>query len=268
MIFKLARGCMPVLILISAVGGAIPARTESPQPLGAPRLTAPPAALSGSAGWLERFDRLDKERWCISGDSYAPFWATDGLDGRWNPMAVSVEGGSLVLRTEVGNRQVAAAEVHTCQSFGFGTYEAAVMVPALNGVISAMMSYVDNSRTEIDFEFEGRDAAALHTVTWTSSDTKEHSLHIHAAAFPGTWTRLRYEWRPTGVEFFVNDLPVAHHRGVVPSTPAHLVFNVWPTDNPEWGGPSTDGAAVMRVDWVRFTPITVLPAAASSDEKR
>jgi hypothetical protein len=183
-------------------------------------------------------------------------------------MAVSVEDGSLVLITGVGNSHVAAAEVHTCPRFGLGTYEAAVIVLALNGVISATMSYVDSSRMEVDFEFEGRDAGALHAVTWTSPDTKEHSLHIHAAALSGTWTRLKYEWRPTSVGFFVNDLPVAHHRGVVPSTPAHLVFNVWRTDSPEWHSPSTNGAAVMQVDWVRFTPVAVLPAAASSDEKR
>jgi endo-1,3-1,4-beta-glycanase ExoK len=167
----------------------------------------------------------------------------------------------------VQNRKIAAAEAHTCQSFGFGTYEASVMVPALNGVISAMMSYVDNSRTEIDFEFEGRDPTVLHAVTWTSPDTKEHSLHIHAAPFPGTWTKLRYEWRPASVEFFVNDVPVAHHHGVVPSAPARLVFNVWPTDNPEWGGHSTDGAAVMRVDWVRFTPIASLQPGQGDGER-
>ncbi|MFC7557179.1 family 16 glycosylhydrolase [Pseudoroseomonas wenyumeiae] len=96
------------------------------------------------------------------------------------------------------DRKVAAAEVYTCQRLGFGTYEASVMVPALNGMVSAMMSYVDGSQTEIDFEFEGRDPGALHAVTWTSQSTKEHSLHVSVAAFPGSWTKLKYEWKPTG----------------------------------------------------------------------
>ncbi|KAA2211326.1 glycoside hydrolase family 16 protein [Teichococcus oryzae] len=208
-----------------------------------------------SGGWVDHFDLLDNDRWCISSSSYVPFWAKDGLSGSWNPAAVSVESGHLVLRTTVQNYKVAAAETYTCQSFGFGTYEALVLIPALNGMISAMMSYVDGSQTEIDFEFEGRDVNALHAVTWTSPDTKQHSLHVHATAFPGVWTSLRYEWGPTGVEFFVNDVLVAQHRDVVPSAAARVVFNVWPTNNPEWGGPSTDGAAVMRVDWVRFTPL-------------
>jgi hypothetical protein len=172
-----------------------------------------------------------------------------------------------VLRTTVQDRKVAAAEVYTCQIFGFGTYEALVMLSGLNGTISAMMSYVDNSRTEIDFEFEGRDPAVLHTVTWISPNTKEHSLHIHGTAFPGTWTRLRYEWQPTGIEFFVNNMPVAHHRNVLPSIPAHLMFNVWPTDNPEWGGPTTNGVAVVRVDWVKFTPATARAPTSSGDER-
>ncbi|MBO1077318.1 glycoside hydrolase family 16 protein [Roseomonas marmotae] len=195
-----------------------------------------------------------------------PFWAKDGLSGRWDAASVSVENGHLVLKIGVQDRRVAAAEAYTCERFGFGTYEALVMLPNLNGTIIAMMSYVDGSRTEIDFEFEGRDPAALHTVTWISPDTKEHSLHIHDKAFTGTWVRLRYEWQETGVEFFVNDMLVAQHRGILPSTPAHLVFNIWPTDNPEWGGLTTNGTAVVQVDWVRFTPAPPRASISSSDE--
>ena len=223
-----------------------------------------PAKDPGPGGWTDHFDQLDESRWCISGDSYVPFWAKEGLSGVWDRASVSVEDGHLLLRTAVRDRRVTAAEAHTCQRLGFGTYEASVMVPPLTGVISAMMSYVDGSQTEIDFEFEGRDHTALHTVTWTSPDTRQHNLHAHPSAFPDVWTRLRYEWRPAGVEFFVNDVLVARHHDVVPSAPAHLVFNLWPTDNPEWGGHTTDGTAVLRVDWVRFTPADAPPAPPDS----
>lgn len=210
-----------------------------------------------SGGWIDHFDHFSAAHWCVSKDSYVPFWARDGMSGSWEPAAVSVENGHLVLRTVVQDRKVAAAEIYTCQKFGFGTYEALVMAPSLGGTVSSMMSYVDGSRTEIDFEFEGRAPDMLHMVTWTSLDAKEHNLYNHGSAFPGTWTRLKYEWRPTGVEFFVDDVPVAHHRQVVPFAPAHVMFNTWPTDNPEWGGSSANGTAVMLVDWIRFTPADV-----------
>ncbi len=128
------------------------------------------------------------------------------------------------------------------------------MAEPIEGMIAGVFSYTPDSETEIDFEFEGRDPGVLHAVTWRTVHTKEHTAHTSGQPMSGRWLRLRYDWSSTGVSFYVNGALVAEHRRIVPERPAYLMFNVWPTNDPAWGGVSTNGTGRMWVDWVRFTP--------------
>jgi len=131
----------------------------------------PPRGRSG--GWEDHFtgSKLSKQ-WQVS-SWWAPGYLPDNHEGFYEAENVSLQSGYLVLRLnqEIGpvdSNEAGVishgAHVTTKKKYGYGTYEWRMRMSStaatpngpgtpVSGSVSAGFNYVNNSETEIDFEF-------------------------------------------------------------------------------------------------------------------
>jgi beta-glucanase (GH16 family) len=239
-----------------------------------------------SSGWEDDFNsgRVDKRRWNIS-SWWAPGYRPNNHIGYYEPGNVNLQNGYLVLRLwqepgEVdGNREGAishGAQVTTKQKYGYGTYEWRMRMSStatspsdwgesVSGSVSAGFLYVNNSQTEIDFEFGGHLPETLYMVNWHNPDPStgpfDDQVTFHTELIPGLnsdFFTFKFVWEPGSISFYVNDELKVVHTTNVPSAPVYFMINHRGTnsDPGKFGGPATLGVdRYFYIDWVRFTPL-------------
>ncbi|MBI4020503.1 MAG: family 16 glycosylhydrolase [Candidatus Aenigmarchaeota archaeon] len=242
--------------------------------------TTPECSNATGNSWRYDFDgtSLDTARWVMS-SKRAPGYIQNSHIGYFEPNKVSVSGGYLRIQltqergtVDTNSNGVISrgGEIRSIALYGYGTYEwrmrmsstaagpldAGTSVP---GTVSAGFNYVDNSRTEIDFEVEGDAPNTLYMTTWLNPDpTKDPAFPddrtVTAASISGLTTSFKtykFVWSPGLVQFYVDGVLKATHTTDLPSAPAYFMVNHWGSN---WGGISTPGTArYLHVDWVRYT---------------
>ncbi len=249
----------------------------------APAAPKPPRG-GGNGGWEDDFTsgQLDRKRWTVS-SWWAPGYLANNHLGYYEPENVSLQGGYLVMRLWQEPGQVDdnlngvishGAHITTKQKYGYGTYEwrmrmsSTAATPtgagqAVSGSVSAGFNYVNNSQTEIDFEFGAHLPETLYMVNWFNTDPSTGPFgsqeEYSAENIPGLnsqFMTFKFLWEPGRILFYVNDQLKAVHTSNVPAAPAYFMINHWGTNNPYWGGPATFGSdRYFYVDWVRYTPL-------------
>jgi endo-1,3-1,4-beta-glycanase ExoK len=232
--------------------------------------------------WEEQFNvPLSGKKWTIS-DWFAPGYRPGEHQGYYESGNVLVAGGYLVMRlwqepgSVDGNPDGVishGAHIATKQKYGYGTYEwrmrmsSTATSPAgagdpVSGSVSAGFSYVNNSETEIDFEFGGHAPDTLSMGNWHNTDPATGPFDDQAtftsaplSDISDAFHTYKFVWEPGRISFYVDNALQAVHTTNVPSAPSYFMINHWGTDNPFWGGLATLGVdRYFYVDWVRFTP--------------
>lgn len=164
--------------------------------------TAAEAAPSQSqhstcAAWRDDFNgvQLDPALWVVDAGQ-APGYKVKDHIGYYRPDHVTVQSGYLSMRLtqELGSVDGTTgviskgALVHSRLRCGYGTYEWRMRMSntasspdnpghPVSGSVSAGFNYVNNSQTEIDFEFSAKDQDTVHLTDWLnptpSSDPTE-----------------------------------------------------------------------------------------------
>lgn len=271
-----------MLAAICATSALAAAGAEPPAGNG-PSASAPPGT-----GWREDFNgpALDKKRWVIA-SGQAPGHITNVHIGYYDPNHVnfvSDASGSylrLLLTQEIGPVDSSpsgvisrGALVYTKAKYGYGTYEWRMRMSStstspndptgtsVSGSVSAGFIYVNNSETEIDFEFSALNPDTLYMVNWLNPNPLADPTAANetfSTLFPFTVTSefhtYRFVWEPAQISFYADDVLRAVHTTNVPSAPANFMINHWGTDSGNWGGTATIGVdRYFYVDWVRYTP--------------
>jgi endo-1,3-1,4-beta-glycanase ExoK len=235
-----------------------------------------------SGAWEEQFSGpLSGKKWTIS-DWFAPGYRPNQHQGYYEPENVLVQGGCLVMRLWQEPGAVDSnpdgvishgAHIATKQKFGYGTYEWRMRMSStatsptgagdpVSGSVSAGFSYVNNSETEIDFEFGGHSSDTLSMGNWHNTNPATGPFDDQAtftaaslADISDAFHTYKFVWEPGRISFYVDNALQAVHTSNVPSAPSYFMINHWGTDNPFWGGVATFGVdRYFYVDWVRFTP--------------
>ncbi len=201
---------------------------------------------------------------------------------------VTLNQGALSLRlTQVegnGDEVISwGALIFTQEKYGYGTYEWRLKMSSkaagpfdppdspTPGGVSAGFIYVNNSETEIDFEYSGHvlhDADSsnderIYMGNWhnqdTSTDPGSTESTFSKPTVPGAnsdFHDYKFVWEEGKITFYVDGGVKATHTTNVPSAPAHFMINHWGTNNPNgFGGGATVGVdRYFHVDWVKFTP--------------
>lgn len=250
------------------------------------------------AGWEDHFNAVDSAFWVVEDwqrpdrEFGAPGYIENTHLGVYqvDHVAVAESNGNrylrLLLTQEVGPVDEnptgvisRGALLYTKEKYGYGTYEwrmrmsSTALSPAEQGVttsgnVSAGFIFVNNSETEIDFEFSGHTLGSsypetLYMVNWNNKEPStgptDHEFTSTVTMVPGLnqeFKTYQFEWKPDGITFSVDGIPQVIHRTDISQAPAHFMINHWGTNNPdEFGGKATIGVErYSYVDWVKFTP--------------
>lgn len=190
---------------------------------------------------------------------YGGDWAAENIASR--------NGGAFleVRREARGGLPYSAAEMQSSGKFHYGRYET-IMQPARgSGLVSAFFTYTGpwfgDPHDEIDIEFLGSDTTRIHFNYFRNGKTSQPAtfdLPFDAASRPRLYA---FEWRPDGVTWFVEGVPVyATETGDpgVPVAPGKVMFSAW-TGKPSmegWHGkPLFRDGAGAQFNCVSFTPL-------------
>jgi Glycosyl hydrolases family 16 len=242
-----------------------------------------------ASGWEEDFTNptLSKKMWAI-GNGQAPGRIVGDHIGYYDPghvKVVSDTSGSylqLLLTQEIGTVDTNptgvishGALIYTKNKYGYGTYEMTMRMSSTSstptgsgdsdsGSVSAGFAYVNNSQTEVDFEFSGLSPKTLYMVNWLNPDPSSDPDPATDQTFdtldlPSVSTEFhdyKFVWEPSRITFYVDGAKKFVHTTNVPSAPAYFMINHWGTDSSGWGGTATVGVQrYLYVDSVKYTPL-------------
>lgn len=252
-------------------------------------------------GWEDNFDRTTlanprkgrghgEPRWIVA-SGRAPGSVPETHIGYYDPAHVGIVNGYLVMLLTQESGTVDSntngvisngALIYTQDTYGYGTYEWRMRMSStaespegsgspVSGSVSAGFVYVNNSETEIDFEFSGHvvsdpllDDDTLYMVNWNNitpgdgpTDAESTYTAVPIDGLTSQFKTYRFVWEEGSISFYVDEELQAFHTTNVPSAPAHFMINHWGTNRDGgWGGAATlNIPRYFYVDGVKYTPL-------------
>lgn len=197
---------------------------------------------------------LDKSKWFID-TGRAPGNIAGVNAGTLSADHVDLSTGMLRLKLTQNVKGALAtsigAEIRSKPRFGYGTYvwvaraASTSATPhgagsAVSGTVTDVFNFINNSESEIDFEYQGQSPS---TLEMTNYSTVSHSQST-STPIPGAdhnFHEYKFVWSAGKIEFFVDGAQVSTHTEHIPSAPAAVMVNLWGTNSTSFGGVATDG---------------------------
>ena len=231
----------------------------------------PAEARSPSPVFTDDFSAgtLDKTKWFID-TGRAPGNIAAVNQGTLSADHVDLSTGMLRLKLTQnisgGLATSVGSEIRSKQLFGYGTYvwiaraASTSATPhgtgsAVSGTVTDVFNFIDDSKTEIDFEYQGQTPSTLEMTNYsTVSHNQSTSTPVPGA--DSSFHEYKYVWTAAKIEFYVDGNLVSTHTEHIPSAPAAILINLWGTNSKSFGGVATDGAtSYLYVSSVSYTPL-------------
>lgn len=229
---------------------------------------APKKSGGSCSAWNETFvnGTLDPSRWTVMSGSAPGSNATN--TSSYDPNNVLVTPGLLridLTQVATGSGYISTGgAIRSKQTCGYGTYQWTMRMSStaidpyvpgqvVSGSVSAGFIYVNNSQTEIDFEFSATDPGNIHLVNWqTTSNETSTTWPIDPTAALHVY---KFVWTRGNISYYIDGNFVGAHTTNVPSAPAYFWINHWGTNYEYWGGfADTTAARHMYVTQASYTP--------------
>ncbi len=249
-----------ILFVLSLLGAGMVAQDKRPADMSS---SAPAFADDFSGG------TLDKSQWFID-TGKAPGNIDGKNQGTLSADHVDLSTGMLRLKlTQNVSGSLATSvgsEIRSKQLFGYGTYvwiaraASTSATPhgtgsAVSGTVTDVFSFIDNSKTEIDFEYQGQTPSTLEMTNY-STTSHSQSTSTAVAGADSSFHEYKFVWSAAKIEFYVDGKLVSTHTEHIPSAPAAILINLWGTNSTSFGGIATDGAtSYLYVSSVSYTPL-------------
>jgi len=211
---------------------------------------------------------LDATKWCVD-TGRAPGNIPGKNSGTLNPKNIDLATGMLRLtltqKVSDGLATSEGGEIRSKQLFDYGSYvwvaRAASTSDTPNGVGSSVsgtvtdfFNFINNSETEIDFEYQGQSASTLEMTNF-STVSNSQSTATPVSGAESSFHEYRYVWRADRIEFYVDGKLVSTHTEHIPSSPAAVLINLWGTNSSSFGGLATDAVTrYLYVSSFSYTP--------------
>jgi endo-1,3-1,4-beta-glycanase ExoK len=252
-----------VLILVVLLGAAGLAPGNDDTKDGAPDSARPAFCDTFSSG------KLDGSKWFVD-TGRAPGNIEGVHRGTLNADHVDLSTGMLRLTLTQSVSEAlatsAGAEIRSRQLFGYGTFvwmaRAASTAATPNGegspvpgTVTDVFNFINNSETEIDFEYEGQFPGKLEMTNY-SSVANNQSTSTDVPGAENGFHEYKFVWTRAKIEFYVDGKLVSTHTEHIPSAPAAALINLWGTNARSFGGIATDGVTrYLYVSKFSYTPL-------------
>lgn len=198
---------------------------------------------------------LDQSKWFID-TGPAPGNIAGVNQGTLRAEHVDLSTGMLRLKlTQTVSGTLATstgAEIRSKQLFGHGTYiwvaraASTSATPrgagsAVSGTVFDVFNFINDSETEIDFEYQGQSPATLEMTNYSMvSHSQSTSTPVPGA--DSSFHEYKFVWSEKKIDFLVDGTLVSTHTEHIPSAPAAVLINLWGTNSKSFGGEATAGA--------------------------
>ena len=203
---------------------------------GAPAFAGEPTSDRIGASFVERFARLDRNRWSISnGWSNGPH---QNCTFSPNNVRLVDTGIELMLSDDKGrDRPFSCAEVQSSELYGYGTYEVRMRSAVAPGLVTAFFTYTGPGQKpgrphdEVDFEFLGKNPKSVQ-LNFFASGKGEHGHDVDLAFdASATVNDYAFEWLPDVMRWYVNGSLVhqIERAGMehYPTNPGKIIISIW-----------------------------------------
>jgi endo-1,3-1,4-beta-glycanase ExoK len=237
---------------------------------------------SGCPAWSDDFSgtALNPNHWLV-GNGQAPGYIAGVHRGYYRPANVRVINGFLRLALNQSEGTVdgkpgvvsSGALITSVLKCGYGTYEWKMRMSStatspgdpsgvpISGSVSAGFNYINNSQSEIDFEYSALTPDRLWMVNWLNTHpstdptgSQETASFIQISPYEAMHT-YKFIWAPGSVTFYVDGVRTGVHTTNVPSVPANVMINHWGTNSSGWGGLATlKSPRCLYVDRFSYSP--------------
>ena len=225
-------------------------------------LATPLAAQGGATGasFVEKFDRLDKNRWYVSNG-----WNNGTHQNcTWSVKQVAVNGGKLRLSFDAasgGDRKYACGEVQTKQRFGYGTYEIRMKSATGTGLNSAFFTYIGPTdkkpHDEIDFEILGKNTGRVQVNQYVAGKGDNEKLVKVPGGADRGFNDYAFVWQKDRLRYYLNGTLVHEVTDPkkLPKNAQKIFVSLWGTDTlSDWMGRfAFAGPTALEVERVAFT---------------
>lgn len=250
----------PFLLMVLFLSAFTPAQDNRPNDVASPA-SAFTDDFSGGT--------LDKTKWFID-TGRAPGNIAAVNQGTLSADHVDLSTGMLRLKLTQnisdGVATSVGSEIRSKQLFGYGTYvwiaraASTSATPhgtgsAVSGTVTDVFNFIDDSKTEIDFEYQGQTPSTLEMTNY-STVSHNQSTSTQVSGADSSFHEYKYVWTAATIEFYVDANLVSTHTEHIPSAPAAILINLWGTNSKSFGGVATDGAtSYLYVSSVSYTPL-------------
>lgn len=191
---------------------------------------------------------LDTTKWSVStwpviiGGSTTTFYATH----------IDLSGGSLrMMLTQPTPTTSLGAEIISKRTFLYGIFEWTMRASstattatqpgvAVSGQISTGYTYTSTSELDVP-EIEGRTPTVAEFTNWLNGHNSGAAIYNCPFKPQDGFHRYKVEWRPTYINYYVDDVLISTHTDNIPSTPAPVIMDTYGTNNASWGGLASVG---------------------------
>jgi endo-1,3-1,4-beta-glycanase ExoK len=197
---------------------------------------------------------LNADKWFID-TGRAPGNIPGVNSGTFNATHVDLSTGMLRLslkQTVSGELATSTgAEIRSKPLLGYGTYvwvaraASTAETPngtgsAVSGTVTDFFNFINDSETEIDFEYQGQSPGTLEMTNF-STVSKSQATTTPVAGGESGFHEYKYLWSAGKIEFYVDGSLVSIHTQHIPSAPAAVLINLWGTNSGSFGGVATNG---------------------------
>src|SRR5882724_1450675 len=213
--------------------------------------------------------KLDASKWFVD-TGRAPGNISGVNAGTLSAQHVDLSTGMLRLRlTQTVSGKLATsvgAEIRSKQLFGYGTYVWVARAAstsetptgagsAASGCVTDVFSFINDSESEIDFEYQGQTPSTLEMTNFSTVSHSQSTSTPVAGADSG-FHEYKYVWSAAKINFYVDGSLVSTHTEHIPSAPAAVLINLWGTNSASFGGVATNGVArYLYVSLFSYTPL-------------
>lgn len=242
--------------LVGCGASTTPLPTVNPSSSGAASPAPAPTSGAPAANGPNEFT-FSGYTWEKDGGTAPPVGNVNGNVGTFSTSNVAV-GNEIALtltQTPQGSQILSTgAEIHTKQTFSYGTFEFTSRVPtAVSGTTASGFLFTNNSETEIDMEQTGVKPNAVDCTNWSGLQNYQDT---EITGFDQTLSHdFKIVWKASEVDWYVDGQLIVSHTQAVPVAPAPFLFNIWGTNQSSWGGYATPNVTrYMYISNFTYTP--------------